>query len=75
MQYIPFISLVLPTLYRVWVQQIPCESMICKGFFFVGYLKCTLLLMDKIRTHPNLYSELTFIFNHTIKFKIYFLSF
>ena len=48
--------------------------MICKGFFFVGYLKRTLRLMDKIRTHSNLYSELTFIFNHTIKFKIHFLS-
>jgi|GEM_PF-2886473 len=48
--------------------------MICKGFFFLGALKMTLLLMDKIRIHSNLYSELTPIFNHTIKFKIYFLS-
>lgn len=49
--------------------------MICKGFFFLGVLKVTLLLMDKIRIHSNLYSELTPIFNHTIKFKIHFLSF
>ena len=33
-QYILFISLVLPALYRVWVLQIPCKSLICKGFFF-----------------------------------------
>ena len=39
---------------RVWVQQIPCESMICKGFFFVGYLKCTFLLMDKMFFHGNI---------------------
>ena len=46
--YILFISLVFTTLYRVWVLQIPCDSMICKGFlFYKGYLKFCLMLMNR----------------------------
>ena len=38
-RYILLISIVFTALYRVWVPQIPCKSLIYKGFVF--FKKCT----------------------------------